>query len=480
MARHTTRLHVSGYRFVLRRMEHAVLFGDARTADTTVSAQRNSLLAGCVAAAVALAACGVVAVVRPSGELGEDPIVMGRDSGALYVRLGDTVHPVLNLASARLITASNTNPRPVSESALRTAKRGALLGIPGAPQAIDPPLSADESAWTVCDTETATTAIIAGAVQPGPDTRPLAANQSVLVTSSGSTTTYLLYGGRRAAVDLADPVVVAALHLDGVAPQQVSVALLSAIPEAPPIAVPQIPDAGGRGPAALTGFPVGTVVRLTRAGAAEYYVVLGGGVQRIGQVAADLIRFSQPHGGREVVAVAPEAIVASPAVDAVPVGTFPDRTMIPSVPLGVLCVTWPAATSGVRFAGTTLWSGGALPLPAGQAPVRLAQSDGDGPAIDEVFVPPGRSAYVRSTGLTEDATPAESRYLVTDAGVRFAVHDTDAVSALGLPGSAAPAPAPWPILAGLPSGPELSRDNALVARDTVGNGSVSVRTTSAP
>ena len=56
------------------------------------------------------------------------------------------------------------------------------------------------------------------------------------------------------------------------------------------------------------------------------------------------------------------------------------------------------------------------------------------------------------------------KYLVTDTGVRFAIHDDDAAHDLGLP---APIPAPWPVLVTLPSGPELSRQTASVARDTV-------------
>ena len=37
-------------------------------------------------------------------------------------------------------------------------------------------------------------------------------------------------------------------------------------------------------------------MRLTRTDSTEYYVALADGVQRIGEVAADLIRFTQPHG----------------------------------------------------------------------------------------------------------------------------------------------------------------------------------------
>jgi hypothetical protein len=59
--------------------------------------------------------------------------------------------------------------------------------------------------------------------------------------------------------------------------------------------------------------------------------------------------------------------------------------------------------------------------------------------------------------------------------VRFAIHDDDAAHDLGLPDTAIPAP--WPVLAKLPAGPELSRANASVAQDTLAVGIKSIRST---
>lgn len=98
----------------------------------------------------------------PQARLDRAQIVMGKETGALYVRVGDTWHPVLNLASARLVAATDANPQPVAESQLRRTKRGPLLGIPGAPQLLGPPLSGDDAIWTICDTngDTATTVVV--------------------------------------------------------------------------------------------------------------------------------------------------------------------------------------------------------------------------------------------------------------------------------------------------------------------------------
>jgi type VII secretion protein EccB len=452
-----TRLQVSGYRFLVRRMEHALLRGDIRMLHDPMRAQSHSWIAGCILAVIAVAGCAILALVRPQGILGSAPIVMTRESGALYVRVGDTAHPVLNLASARLIAGTAANPEIVRESEVHKAKRGPALGIPGAPAVIASPLTADESAWTVCDTgpaEATVTAVITGPVEG----HRLSRSSGVLVTPrwESAATTYLLYDGWRAEVDLRNPAVVRALRLDGVAPRPISRALLDAIPEAPSIAPPHIPDAGAAGPVA--GLPVGTVVRMARADATEHYVVLARGVQRVGEVAADLIRFTSSLGNREIRTVAPDVIGRLPAVDVLPVSTFPERAGAPP-DTAVLCAHWqPNETAGQ--ANTTVLVGGSLPV---DSTVSLAQADGAGPNVDNMRVPHGRSAYVRSTGVTGGGEG--SLYLITDSGVLFGIHDEDAAKVLGL--SAPAVPAPWPVLALLPRGPELSIQAASVAHDTI-------------
>src|SRR5829696_5424415 len=139
----TTKLHVSGYRFLLRRMEHALVRGDARMLDDPLRAQSLSLIAGVVLAVIIIAACAILAFLRAPATLGTAPIVLVRDSGALYVRIGDAVHPALNLASARLIAGTPANPEVVSAAAINTTKRGQLVGIPGAPATIAAPLRDD-------------------------------------------------------------------------------------------------------------------------------------------------------------------------------------------------------------------------------------------------------------------------------------------------------------------------------------------------
>ncbi|MFZ0834718.1 MAG: type VII secretion protein EccB, partial [Mycobacterium sp.] len=216
MAREPTSRHaVSGHRFLMRRMENALMRRDVRMLDEPMRAQARSLAVGCALAAVAVAGCAVVAFIRPQDALGDAPIVIAGESGALFVRVGDTLHPALNLASARLIAGTAAAPEFIKESELRKAKRGALLGIPGAPASIPEPLSAGDAHWTVCDDVNATT-VIAGPTAGG--ARALDHGRTMLVRSRSDAVTYLLYDGRRARVSLAEPAAVKALRLDGVEP----------------------------------------------------------------------------------------------------------------------------------------------------------------------------------------------------------------------------------------------------------------------
>ena len=410
--------------------------------DEPLRAQARSLVTGCTLAVVALAGCAIVAFIRPQDALGDGPIVMVRESGALYVRVGDTLYPALNLASARLVAGTAADPQFIKESELRKVKRGALLGIPGAPAVLPDPLAADESQWTVCDDRNGTT-VIAG---PTAIAQALESGRTTLVRSRSDAVTYLLYDGRRARVSLAEPAVVRALRLEGVEPVDVSSGMLDAIPEAPPITAPAIPSAGQ--PSSLRGIPVGSVLRVARADSDEMYVVLENGVQRVGHVGADIVRFSDSQGSTEIVTVPADVVSGRPSVQTLPVTTLPE-IVLPPTSDDVVCAQWlPGDTTKVS-------AGSALPLAVGQSPVALAQADGNGPNADAVFVPPGRCLYVDST----------HRYLVADTGVRFGVHDAEAAAALGFTSQAAPAP--WPILRLLADGPELSRAAALVAHDGV-------------
>lgn len=439
------RLEASGRRFQTRRLIHALVRGDAAMVDEPVRAQSISYASGWLAGLLAVAVCAVIAIASPAGRLGDAPIVMARDTGALYVRIGSTWHPALNLASARLVARSAANPVAVDADAIAGAARGPLVGIPGAPAELGRPLAT--ASWQVCDS--GRTTLIAGVdAAVGPD-----GGRPILATAAGEhlATAYLLYDGKRAAVDLRDLAVVRALRLDGATPRPVSRSFLDLLPEAPAITAPPIPGLGRTGPG---GFVVGQVLRVSRADAPEHHVVLGDGLQRVGDVAADVIRFTHGVADGDLRTVAPAAIAAIPAVDDLAVSTFPDEARPPLPHEAPVCARWRADDDRAE---TVVVQG-----KPGAAAVTLAQDDGDGPNIDAVALPPGRYAYVHATGVTGGAVTGPL-YLVTDSGVRYGIHDAETAKYLGVEG--APLPAPWPVLARLPGGPELSVAAAEVLRD---------------
>ncbi|MFV8242396.1 type VII secretion protein EccB [Mycolicibacterium peregrinum] len=456
--RSATRLQLSGHRFLLRRMAHALVRGDVRMLDDPLRAQAVAYGAGCALTAVAIAVCAVLALLRPGSVPGDAPILLARDTGALFVRVDDTVHPVSDLASARLIVGTPANPVVVNAAAIAKFRRGPLVGIPGAPAQLGQPLSLDESDWTICDgTEPAETVLLAGRADRG--MVALGTGHALLVsarTMGGAT--YLLADGWRARVDLRDIAVVRALHLEGVSVQLVSQALLDSVPEAPALRTPSIVGVGNPGPAALGGLAVGTVVRVVRAGPAEFYVVLTDGLQRIGRVAADVIRFSvaQSHGEPPLV---PADVVADvPVADRLAVPRFPER-VVPRVP-AVVCANWDPRRRG-SATNTSVVMADSLP----DQGVRLAQADGTGPNVDRVVIPGGRSVLLQAAGVTRDGIDGGPLYLLNDLGVLFGLRDGATAETLGL--GTDPVPAPWPMLAMLPRGPELNREAASVTRDAM-------------
>ena len=437
------RLQASASRFRWRRLEYAVLGRPAAPGDDPIRTHRRALAAGFGLALGVGVLMAATTVVRPVP--GDSPLVMSRQSGALFVRVGDRLRPVANLVSADLILGSPASPRVVDDTALRGIVRGPVLGIPGAPQAVGALIPPLDQRWAVCDDAERTTSV--GVIGPAA-LADLEAGGGVLVSAAhGDAITYLLYDGRRARVDPADPVTARTLHLDGHTPRPVSSTLLSVIPEVPAIGPPRITGVGQS--SGLAGFAVGSVVRTVRAGSEEFYVVLRGGFQRVGRVTADLIRFADRAAATDIAAVSPDVVAGAALVDTLPVSTYPDvvPTLLDDDSVGV-CATWRAGTAGIAV--------GALDTDGGNT-VAVAAADGDGPNVDAVAIPPGRSIDVTAG--------ASGRYLISETGVLFPVRDSAAADALGL--GRDPAAVPWAFIAALPAGPELSRESALAGRNVL-------------
>ncbi|ODB54100.1 type VII secretion protein EccB, partial [Escherichia coli] len=129
----STRTQVTGYQFLARRTAMALTRWRVRMEIEPGRRQTLAVVASVSAALVICLGALLWSFISPSGQLNESPIIADRDSGALYVRVGDRLYPALNLASARLITGRPDNPHLVRSSQIATMPRGPLVGIPGAP-----------------------------------------------------------------------------------------------------------------------------------------------------------------------------------------------------------------------------------------------------------------------------------------------------------------------------------------------------------
>ena len=67
------KLQVSGHRFLMRRMEAALMYGDAGGDAGSLAAPRLSFAVGAVLAALVLTACAVIPALRPSAERVDAP-----------------------------------------------------------------------------------------------------------------------------------------------------------------------------------------------------------------------------------------------------------------------------------------------------------------------------------------------------------------------------------------------------------------------
>lgn len=111
-----TRHQVSGWRFMMRRIASGVALHDTRMLVDPLRTQSRAVLTGALILITGLAGCFVFSLIRPGGSAGTDAVLADRSTAALYVRIGDQLHPVLNLTSARLIAGRADNPTTVKTS----------------------------------------------------------------------------------------------------------------------------------------------------------------------------------------------------------------------------------------------------------------------------------------------------------------------------------------------------------------------------
>ena len=487
-----TRHQVTGWHFVMRRIASGIALHDTRMLVDPLRTQSRAVLMGALILITGLVGCFVFSLIRPSGSAGNNAVLADRSTAALYVRVGDDLHPVLNLTSARLIVGRPVNPTTVKSSELDRFPRGNLIGIPGAPERMVQNASHDAN-WTVCDAVSGTSrgahstgvAVIAGPPDgDGARAAAIHANQGILVDNGAST--WLLWDGKRSQIDLANHAVTSALGLglgapEVPAPRPIAPGLFNAIPEAPPLAPPPIPNSGDSAGFSVPA-PVGAVVvsyglEQNSSGTVRYYAVLPDGLQPISPVLAAILRNTNSYGLDQPPRIGADQVAKLPVSRMLDTTRYPDQqiVVVDAAKNPVTCAYW-SKPAGAATSSLSLLSGSVLPVPDGVRTVDLVGggSQGNGSTATRVALAPGTGYFTQTVGAGAAAPAAGSLFWVSDTGVRYGI-DNEAengpgaaghgktVEALGL--SAPAVPIPWSVLSLFATGPALSRADALLAHD---------------
>ncbi len=467
-----TRHQVTGWRFVMRRIASGVALHDTRMLVEPLRTQTRGVLMGALIVITGLLGCLIFSWIRPGGDVGTDVVLADRDSSALYARVNDQLHPVLNLTSARLIAGEPVKPTAVRSAELDKLARGNLIGIPGAPERMVQNASRDAD-WTVCDgvgTASPGVTVIAGAPAEGSErAATLAADHAILVDNGAGT--WLLWDGRRSPIDLNDRAVTSALGFGAniPAPRSISAGLFNAIPEGTPLRAPAIPGAGAAPQFPLSvPAPVGSVVvAYGTDGTLLHYAVLPDGLQPISPVMAALLRNTDSYGLAQPPRLDADEIAKLPESRILDTASFPAQriSVVEAASAPISCVRWTKAVDATT-SSLSLLSGAALPIADGAHTLDLVPT-ATGTTAARVVMPVGTGYFTQTVGQEPTSPIAGSLFWVADTGVRFGIEGatpeelTKTVAALGL--NPPPTAIPWSVLSLFGAGPALSKADALTA-----------------
>ncbi|MEU0653037.1 type VII secretion protein EccB [Streptomyces albogriseolus] len=475
---HSKRDQVQAHLFIMGRLASAMLRAEPDSPESPLGRTNRGAAIGVVIAVLVCVGAFVFGLIRPGGNdswrSGEN-LVVDKDTGARYLYLDGRLRPVRNYASARLVTGGEVGVTTVGTSSLAGTPHGTPVGIPDGPEALPGTGDLDRTPWLVCSdvlprttgvvTTTTTLALGADAPQDVPGGRRLGGNEGLLVTGPDGTT-YLLWQGSRLRLD-GRAKAAEALGYGDVTPRPVSAAFLDAFPLGPDLAPADVPGRGEKGPE-LGGRStrIGQLFKVDVPGSAtRYHLLTREGLVPLTDTGATLLlgdprTREKAYGGEAaaVVTLGADTLAGHLAPDARSSRT--DR--LPAKPpeavtvaTGFLsCAEVDSADSGVRV-GTSVLPGSALPQ-AVQAPA--PEVEPGCLRVDSIAVRAGKGALVRVLSASGSAL-GDTTYLVTDEGVKYRLLSQEAVKALGYEGVEART-MPSPMLAMLPSGPDLTPEAA--------------------
>lgn len=418
----TTSLQVSGYRFLLRRLELALVIGDPRMAHDPLRAQRRSIGVGLLLSALIAGGAVMLSLLRPAPSI-DDAALVADEQGSLHVRLEDGFHPVSNVASARLVLRQPVEVKNSTAALIQEGNGGAPMGpavgighVPG----LNP---APLRQWLVCDTSEA-----AGK----PDTlqvRAVGEAESYQrgVVRSGKAV-WLIDGTKRSLAEGGAARALGAVEIS-MAPE-----LLNRFDEQGDSLIPR----------GLSGLkkPFHRAGTVAHAGD-RAFLVGRGGVSEVTGPRREYVEALAPGGSFDADL---GAVMAQPTVDLLP--NVPDREVSWAHPeyscLGEKGLAEPAGDGEGEGAGDSGGSGDGSGARAGAGDKEEGQA------------PDPRAAYAGPAGTS--ALLTERGFFLIDAtGTRFTVGKAEDLTALGFTEHTQ---VPWRVISGLPEGGVLSEANA--------------------
>ena len=152
----TKRDLVEAYAFSRRRLVTAFVSGAPGGREVEPARPARTIVGGLALAVLLVAGAAIAGVFAPRDpqEWNKPGLVVSKETGAAYVILEDSSHPVLrpviNITSARLILPDGVEPTLVSQQTIDKQTIGDDIGILGAPASLPTPSLLIDGGWTAC------------------------------------------------------------------------------------------------------------------------------------------------------------------------------------------------------------------------------------------------------------------------------------------------------------------------------------------
>lgn len=453
------------YQFMMRRVVSSIMVHETDPEQTPLRRGVGALVGGVMIAAIIAAVFGIVGLLTNSGKTGwraDGAVIVERESGALYVYQNESLRPVLNFASARLIGDASEQVHRVSAKDLVELPREPAVGIPGAPDSL--PDTVDSGMWSLCSTLAEdeagelTQSTVLHIDEQAKAGRRLG-SQALLVRDHEDGSHHLIWDSHRYEVVGDDPDGILR-SLYGVPGDVLDVghAWLNGLPSGQDLAPIRI-DAHGEQSSALPDYRIGEVIYHPVADREQHYLVRDDGLSPLTEFQVAILRGQYATEPIQVFAqVANDAASRSPLMPRSDAATWPERVPDLAPAKSMADTTVCAVTADAQTPPDIVVSTDAEGMASG---IPTSRSSDLGVALaDRIVVPPGRVALVRAMPSKSAETGAIS--LVTDLGFRFPIPSEEELTALGYaPTEVQDIPAG--LVARIPEGPTLDQQAALAA-----------------